>query len=300
MTIRRRPHYIISGFGADPNTFLGKMETGGHNYTARLNSTFSPNFTGEFAFAAHLQRVNTIPNQSGADTPLVTNNFAILRSDNTIAPITQTNISELRELENADGTVTSYNTGLISFVNAPGGSLQRSFIQQGFGLYNNKDRNRFEFSARLQNNFGRHTIKYGFEYNRNIYNISNTSTGRAATFGNPQNLEFAGGGGNNQVTGYRVTNNFSVCTTRGNQIVCPSQTAVDRAALIAAQAGYAGAIKGAITADEANNNPFLALGSVRVRDFKNVADTHTNVENFYVQEGAARQSTRSPAAIARR
>jgi outer membrane receptor protein involved in Fe transport len=266
-----------SGFGADPNSFLGTMETGGHNYTARLNSTFSPNFTGEFAFGAHLQRNNTIPDQSVAATPLVTDNFAVLRSDNTIAPVTQTNTAYV----NSSGV----NMGLISYVNAPGGSLQRSFAQQGFGLFGDQDRNRFELSARLQNNFGRHTIKYGFEYSRNIYNINTVSTGPSATFGNPDNLTFAGGADNNQVNGYRVTNNFSVCTTRGNQIVCPSSTATARAALIATQAGYAGAITDTITTAEANNNPFLVLTSTRVRDFENIANTHTNVESFYVQEG---------------
>src|SRR5262249_16335062 len=143
---------------------------------------------------------------------------------------------------------------------------------------------RYEFSAKLQNTFGRNTIKYGFEYSRNIYNINTVSTGPAQTFGNPQNLTFSGGAGNNQLTGFRVTNNFTVCTTRGNQIVCPSASAQARAALIAAQAGYAGgAIVGSITAAEVNNNPFLVLSSTRVRDFKNVAETHTNMQSFYIQ-----------------
>src|SRR5262249_24579730 len=216
-----------------------------------------------------------IPDKSVASTPLVTDSFAILRSDNTIAPVTQTNTSFIN---------SGLNLGLISFVNAPGSSLQRGFVEQGFGLVTNQDRNRFEFAASLQNNFGRHAIKYGIEYSRNIYNINTVSTGPAQTFGNPQNLTFSGGPDNNQVTGFRITNNFSVCTTRGNQIVCPSGTAAARAALIAAQAGYAGAIKDTITADEANKNPFLVLLSTRVRDFKNVAETHTNVESFYLQE----------------
>ena len=136
----------------------------------------------------------------------------------------------------------------------------------------------------MQNNFGRNTVKYGFEYSRNIYNINTISSGPAQTFGNPDNLFFRGGDGNNQITGSRVTNNFSVCTTRGAQIVCPSDSSTARAAMIAAQAGYAGAITADITADEANKNPFLVLSSVRVRDFKNIADTHTNVESFYLQE----------------
>ncbi len=85
------------------------------------------------------------------------------------------------------------------------------------------------------------------------------------------------------MTGFRITNSFGVCTTRTNQIVCPDASSAARAALIAAQAGFVGAIQGAITADEARNNPFLVLASVRVRDFKNIADTYTNVESFYAQ-----------------
>jgi outer membrane receptor protein involved in Fe transport len=265
-----------SGFGADPNSFRGRIETGGHNYAMRLNSTFSPNFIGEFAFGAHIQRANTIPDQSVAEISQVTDNFAILRSDNTIAPVTTTSTSFINS--------TGQNLGLIGFVNAPGGSLERNFIRQGFGLVSNQDRNRFEFSAKFQNNFGRNTIKYGFEYSRNIYNINTVSSGPAQTFGNPQNLTFSGGPDDNQVTGFRVTNNFSVCTTRANQIVCPASSSAARAALIAGQAGYAGAITDTITATEALNNPFLVLSSVRVRDFKNIAETHTNVESFYFQD----------------
>jgi hypothetical protein len=217
----------------------------------------------------------------------VTNNFAILQSDNTIAPVTSTPISFIDASNdiNGDGTNDPFNLGLISFVNSPGGSLQRGFLQQGFapGLFGPQDRNRYEFSARFQNYFGRNTFKYGFEYSRNIYNINSTSTGPAQTFGNPQGLAFINGADNNQLTGFRVTNNFSVCTTRGTQIVCPSDAAAARAGLIASTAGYTGAIMGAITADEANNNPFLILLSTRVRDFKNIADTHTNVQSFYLQ-----------------
>jgi outer membrane receptor protein involved in Fe transport len=263
-----------NGFGADPNSFLGKIETGGHNYAVRMNSTFSPNFIGEFAFGAHIQRSNTIPDQSVANVAQVTDNFAVLRADGTVAPVTTSPNSFI------DG---GQNFGFISFVNSPGGSLQRNFIRQGFGLVSNQDRNRFEFSARMQNNFGRNTFKYGFEYSRNIYNINTVSSGPAQTFGNPQNLTFRGGAGNNQVTGFRVTNSFGVCTTRGTQIVCPDEASAARAAIIAAQAGFASAIQAPITADEARKNPFLLLASTRVRDFKNVADTHTNVESFYLQ-----------------
>src|SRR3982751_4175666 len=39
-----------SGFGADPNSFIGTHETGGHNYAARLNSNIRQNWIGEFNF----------------------------------------------------------------------------------------------------------------------------------------------------------------------------------------------------------------------------------------------------------
>ncbi|MCI0663601.1 MAG: TonB-dependent receptor [Acidobacteria bacterium] len=258
-----------NGFGADPNSFLGRLETGGHNYAFRLNSTFSPNFIGEFAFGLHLQRANTIPEESVADVAQVIDSFAVLSSNNTVAPVTNASIGG----------------ALLGFVNSPGGSLQRNFVRQGFGLVSDQDRNRWEFSAKFQNNFGRHTFKYGFGYTRNIYRINTVSTGPAQTFANPLGLELRGGPDNNQVTGFRVTNNFSVCTTRATQIVCPSETAALAAGLIATQAGYTGgAIFAPITAAEFNNNPFLVLASVRVRDFKNIADTHTNLQSFYLQE----------------
>lgn len=259
-----------SGFGRDISSFRGTIERGGSNYTGRLNSTFSPNFIGEFAFGLHLQRNNVIPEDPAA--PLVTDNFAILLSNGSVAPVVNTN--------------TSVSTGFVSYIaGGSGATLQRNFIQQGFGLFTTQDRNRTEFSARLQNTFGRSTVKYGFEFNRNKYNINTRSTGPSTTFANPNNLSLTGGADNNAVSGYRVTNNFSVCTTRGNQIVCPSSTAAARAALIATQAGFAGgAIQGSITQAEAFSNPFLVLLSTRVRDFKNVADTYTDVESFYGQE----------------
>jgi hypothetical protein len=76
-----------------------------------------------------------------------------------------------------------------------------------------------------------------------------------------------------------------VCTTRGNQIVCPSSAAAVRADLIAASAGFpGGAVVGEITAGEVNNNPFLVRVSTRVRDFKLGAQTHTNTQSFYLQD----------------
>jgi len=264
-----------SGFGADPNTFRGKTETGGSNYAFRLNSTITPTWIGEFSFGMHLQRANTIPESSVSDTALITDNFAILQSNGQIAPVTQTNVSFVD---------SGIDFGRISFVDAPGGSLQRNFFRQGFGLFSNQDRDRFEFAAKMSNIFGPHTFKYGFEYSHNIYKINTASTGPDQTFGNPQGLIFINGSDVNQTNGFRITNNFSVCTTRGNQIVCPSATAAARAALIAGAAGFAGAINAPISESEALNNPFLVLGSTRVRDFQLLADTHTNVQSFYLQD----------------
>jgi outer membrane receptor protein involved in Fe transport len=275
----------VSGFGNDPASFRGTIERGGSNYTTRLNSVFTPNFIGEFAFGLHLQRLNTIPEDPTA--PLVTDTFAILRSNGTVAPVTTTAIPGQTVSCTRNGVVDpACTTGFVSYVNSPGGSLQRNFIQQGFGLFSTQDRNRIEGLARLQNIWGKHTLKYGFEFNRNKYNIDTESTGPSNTFANTLGLPFAGGLTNtNQVSGYRVTNSFSVCTTRGTQIVCPSGTAAARANAIAASAGYAGgAITGSITQAEVNNNPFLVLGSTRVRDFKNIADTYSDVESFYLQE----------------
>src|SRR4029450_9756867 len=59
-----------NALGANLDSFRGTIETGGHNYTARLNSTITPNMVGEFMFGLHLQRANTIPTASVGDVPL--------------------------------------------------------------------------------------------------------------------------------------------------------------------------------------------------------------------------------------
>src|SRR5687768_258537 len=79
-----------SGFGANLDSFAGLRETGGHNYAFRLNSNLTPNWIGEFSFGLHFQRNNVIPAASVADVALITDNFAILRADGTVAPVTQT------------------------------------------------------------------------------------------------------------------------------------------------------------------------------------------------------------------
>lgn len=267
-----------SGFGANPNSFRGVQETGGSNYAFRLNSAFSQNFIGEFSLGIHRQRSNTIPDSSVSSASLVTDNFAILRADGTVAPVTQT------------GTVGNTATGNIDFVFAPGGSLQRNFVRDGFGLFSAQNRNRFEAAAKLQTIWGKHTFKYGFEFYQNKYIIDTASTGPSGVFANPNGVGINNGSDldNRTVSGFRVTNNFSVCTTRGTVIICPSAAATDR--LTSAQTagrlptGFTVGPTGAITAAEVNNNPFLVRLTTRVRDFKLNAQTKTNVESFYVQD----------------
>jgi outer membrane receptor protein involved in Fe transport len=276
-----------SGFGADPASFRGEIQTGGHNYTARLNSTITPTWIGEFAFGLHLQRANTLPEAGVANTALVTDAFAILRPNGTVAPITETTATTSTTVT-LGGVATPVTLGQVAFVQAPAGStLQRNFIQQGFGLFSTQDRNRTEFQARFQNLYGRHTFKYGFEYNRNSYDIDTRSTGPTQTFGT-QGLTLIGGAGNNTVNGFRVTNNYVVCTQRGTEVVCPSAAGTSRlAAAVAAGVGPAGVLTvttGTITAAEAFNAPLLVRSSTRVRDFELVAQTRTDVESMYIQD----------------
>jgi outer membrane receptor protein involved in Fe transport len=265
-----------SGFGANPDTFQGEIQTGGHNYIARLNSTFNPNMTGEFAFGLHYQRANTIPLPSLKPIPLVTDNFAIVNAGGSVlTPVNTT-------------AQTSAAQNFVAFVDGRGGSLQRNFIRQGFGLFSNQDRNRVEFSARLQNIWREHTVKYGFEYGKNIYKINTVSTGTATTFPDP--LNNTGGSGDNAMIGFRTTNNFGVCTVQGSNVACPASGLTSRVqALITGGFAPAGitstsTISG-LTADQLSTNPFLVLSSVRVRDFRLIAPTtDTKMEAFYVQD----------------
>jgi outer membrane receptor protein involved in Fe transport len=294
-----------SGFGADPNSFVGTHETGGHNYAARLNSNIRQNWIGEFNFGMHFQKNNVIPATSVASTALVTDNFAVLRSNGSISPVTHTTvIAGITPNVNGSDVPTpaaGTNTGFVDFVYAPGGSLQRNFVQQGFGLFQNQSRNRWEASARFQNIWAQHTFKYGFEYYENKYDINQTSTGPSGTFANPLNVAPANGSNPSNVTvsGFRVTNNWLVCTTRGSQVVCPytnffsngtpnaSQGAsILSTALAAGQlpAGITSVVAGTITAAEALNNPFLVRATTRVRDFKLIAKTNTKVESWYIQD----------------
>lgn len=271
-----------NGFGADPASFRGEIQTGGHNYAARLNSTITPTWIGEFSGGLHYQRANTIPEQ-GIGAKLISDNFAVLRGGS-VLNIAQTAINF------QPGGAGTTNFGPIAFVDGRGGSLQRNYVRQGFGLYSDQDRNRMEFAARLQNIWGRHTFKYGFEWAKNDYVISTLSTGPAQTFANTNNLPFPAGttAADLSVNGSRVTNLMLVCTTRTNTIVCGSNAGRDRAlALIAgggAPAGLTTAITAAITQAEFSTNPFLIFNAARVRDFELVADTYTNTESFYIQD----------------
>jgi len=262
-----------SGFGNDITAYNGVIQTGGHNYTARLNSTITPTWIGEFAFGLHFQRANTLP-ASDLSIPLITDAFAVVRGGSVVTP-TSTNV------------IVASTTGTGDFVNGTGGTLARSFTRgPGFGLFSNQDRNRVEFQAKFQNIVGRHTLKYGFEYNKNIYSINTISTGAPITFTD------SGGGASVSVNSARITNNFAVCTVVGTQIQCPNATGTSRIqALIDAGTNLGGptsvVTNSALTLAQVSTNPFLIRSSTRVRDFRlqtTAGDTSTNVESFYLQD----------------
>jgi outer membrane receptor protein involved in Fe transport len=267
-----------SGFGADLNSFRGEIQTGGHNYTARLNSTITPTWIGEFSFGLHFQRANAIPEASVANTPLAIDNFAI-RFGNSVAAVVDTNVSSTQ--------------GFVAFVDGRGGILERNYVRQGFGLVTNQDRDRREFSARFQNLYGRHTFKYGFEYNQNRYTILTTSSGGPRVFADPTGQETgAANPGNVMPGGIRITNNFGVCTVSGSNVICPAAGLTTRVNdLIASGQAPAGITSAStdttLTAAQLQVNPFLIRTSTRVRDF--LLDTQdkattTNVQSFYIQD----------------
>src|SRR5215813_138737 len=211
----------VNGFGDDITAFQGRQETGGHNYAARLNSTIRPNFIGEFSGGLHFQRANAIP----LDTtqPLIVDNFAVLRNGSVLSPVS-TGVTCP-----ASGCL---GTGFIDFVDGRGGSLQRNFVRgPGFGLYSHQDRDRYEFNAHMQNIAGKHTIKWGFEWFRNKYDINTLSSGPALTYAFTPGLGLTptNGADANSTNGARITNNWLVCTVRGGAITCPSSAGVVRA-----------------------------------------------------------------------
>ena len=282
----------VSGFGSDVTAFLGRQETGGHNYAIRLNSTIRPNFIGEFSGGLHFQRANTIPRSNAA--ALVTDNFAVLKAGAVLA-VTQTGINtgfttnaQVVACNNGTGPCPPNlgRTGFVDFVDGRGGTLQRNFLRgPGFGLFSTQERNRYEFNAHMQNIAGKHTIKWGFEWFKNIYNINTQSSGPSITYANPLGLTLATAD-SNATQGSRIANAFSVCTTRGAQIVCPASAATALLTFpgVTLPTGLTSVITGSITEAEAFNNPFLVRTTTRPRDFRLIAKTYTNAEAFYVQD----------------
>jgi outer membrane receptor protein involved in Fe transport len=262
-----------SGFG-NPASFIGKTETGGSNYAFRLNSNFSSSFIGEFSGGAHFQRANTLPGTDSRE--LITDNFALFNGTG-VLNVTDTNI-----------VATAGAPIFLSYVNGTGlgaAAVQRGFVRQGWGLQSHQDRNRYEFAGRLQNIWGKHTFKYGFEYNTNRYRILTNSTGPTRDFAAPVSGVF---------NGYRMTNNFAICQgvnpgATGN-IVCPSATLATRVANLIAGGQFAGqyatsSVGGVSLASV--TNPILLANTYSVRDFR--LDTHgkfsvSNTEAFYIQD----------------
>jgi outer membrane receptor protein involved in Fe transport len=268
-----------NGFGADPNSFLGTTESGGHNYVARLNSTITPNWIGEFTFGMHFQRFNRIPPGDFINQPAQFDNFSILTAAGGVAPVVQTGLGNIG------------GTGRIDYIyGGSNASLQRTFFSGGYApiFAGEEKRDRWEGAARFQNIYGRHTFKYGFEYVRNMYDIDNRSTGPTVTFGNPNNIP-VGAGSTLTVNGFRVDRRFLICTVRGTTIVCPSAAGTDRASVLVGQnvAGVGvitAATTGTVTLAEFTTNPFLIRNQTRIRDFRILADTKTNTESFYIQD----------------
>jgi len=277
-----------SGFGSDINAFNGTQETGGHNYTVRLNSTIKNNFIAEITGGIHFQRANTIP--VAVDQPLISDNFAVLRAG-AVLPVVQSGLSS-----------GSTATGFMDYVDGRGGALNRNFLRgPGFGLFSFQDRDRYEINAHMQNIVGKHAVKWGFEWFRVKYNIDTASSGPAVTYANPLNVTTSNlPQGAVATNGVRITNSFGVCTTRGTIIVCPSATSAARlTGLTTADFPTAGTTVATtrftaigltavqlnpVTTAEAFGNPFLVRTTTRVRDFQLHANTYTNAEAFYIQD----------------
>ena len=255
----------FSGFGAQPESFRGTTETGGSNYALRVNSTFNPNFTAEFSGGLHFQRANTIPDAVSGAQSLVTDRFAVLRGGGVVTPI--------------ESSVTNAGGLRLAYVDGTGGTIQRNFVRQGFGLQSEQNRDRMEFAARLQNVWGNHTFKYGFEFNRNKYKIDTNSTG--------PNLDFLSG---NPAGPHRIENRFAICRRDGSNVVCPSASRTANVQLLITSGALAGTgILTTSTGTVAVNgpNPFLILDVVRARDFSlNTRGefTKSDVESFYFQD----------------
>lgn len=268
-----------SGFGANPDSFQGEIQTGGHNYIARENMSIGTNMTAEFAFGLHFQRANTLPLASMLPVPLTADSFAVVNTSGAV--ITPTNTTSR----------LSAASNFIAYVDGRNGSLQRGFIRDGFGLFSEQERNRLELSVRLQNIVGPHTLKYGFEYGNNIYKIDTISTGVPTIFPDPNNA--TGGSGDNNMIGFRTTNNFGVCTVLAaspTNITCPAAALTSRVQQLINDGRLVGSgllttSTATLTAGQLTVNPFLVLSSVRVRDFRLQAPkSNTAMEAFYIQD----------------
>jgi outer membrane receptor protein involved in Fe transport len=252
----------FSGFGANLASFRGETQTGGSNYAFRLNSTFSPNFIGEFSAGLHFQRANTLPE---LDETLITDRFAVLRNGSIVTPTETTVVSG----------------GLrLAFVEGTGGTVQRNFVRGGFGLKSFQDRDRIEFAARLQNIWRSHTFKYGAEWNENKYKIDTLSTGADLNFNSVDHPP-----GPN-----RIENRFAVCArTSTTTITCPSASRTANVGLLIAAGQAPAGVTTAVTAPVSISptNPFLLLDVVRARDFSlntRGDSTSTRTQSFYFQD----------------
>jgi len=278
-----------SGFGANLDSFRGTIQTGGHNYAARVNSNFTPRMTGEFLFGLHFQRANTIPSASTAGQSLITDLYSVVKNG-AVLPVVDTNFQ------------VNTGTPFTAYVDGRGGSLVRNFARQGFGLVSLQDRNRWEGAARLQNIAGRHTFKYGFEISNNSYKIHTNSSGPARTFTDPFGEENFDSLGNpvpashkstNMPGGVRITNRFGVCSAvSATTIQCPTGGLTSRLNLAVINGvGPAGittvTTNSALTDAQLTVNPILVLNSVRVRDFlldTGSGSTSTKIEAGYLQD----------------
>src|SRR5205823_2278954 len=196
---------------------------------------------------------------------LITDNFAVLRSGGILSDV--------------ESSTTASNGLRNAFVNGTGGSIQRGFVRQGFGLVSEQDRNRYEAAARLQNIWGKNTIKYGIELTQNRYRIDTHSTGPTRNFGAPVSGIF---------NGFRATNNWGVCSgdTTTKVITCPSSTFTTRTAQMITNGDFGTQYTSAATGTLATvnvANPILILSTVSVRDFRlttHGAFSKTNTESF--------------------
>ena len=213
----------VNGFGNDIRAFTGRQETGGHNYAFRLNSTIRPNFIGEFSGGLHFQRANTIPTEIRPRS--FVDNFAVLRNGAVLTPVST--------------GVTCPALGLhlepVSSISSMAAVVHYSAITRAVPdsvSFSTQDRDRYEINAHMQNIAGKHTVKWGFEWFRNMYDIATLSSGPAVTYAFTPGLGLTPTNGaiRTSTNGSRITNNWLVCTTRANAITCPTAASVSSCA----------------------------------------------------------------------